>query len=1056
MNIIEKAAGHFRSIFSVMLLVILSGVMSRATLTIEHLPDVAPPYLVVSVVLEGASPQDADRLLARPLETELRTIDGVKEISSTARESYVVSVIEFDSEIDIHRALLDTRESVNRAKAKFPQEAKEPVVDEVSAQEFPTIVVALSGSNVGERDLFRAAQLIKRAIEGIPDVLEANMVGHREEVVEAIVDPTKLQYYNLTSAELINAVVNNNILVPAGEMDKNGGRFSVKVPGLIENAADIYNLPLRSTADGAVTLGDVAEVRRSFKDPKRYTYVNGKPGITIDVDKRIKTNDLDVSIAVRKAVADLRTEIPAGIDIDFILDQSGFVKDMVGEMEGNILTAMALVMVIVVAALGFRSGLMVGFGIPFSLLFSLIVLKLIGYSFNIMVMFGMLLALGMLIDGAIVVVEFADRKMAEGMGKRAAYQIAVKRMFWPVAASTATTLAVFLPIMFWPGVVGQFMRFLPVTVFTVLLGSLFYALFFAPVIGAVFGRSSLDASARDYLSQLEGPNPDKLPGITGGYGALLRYLVRRPIRVVVIMTLSLITIFVVYSNNNAGVIFFADAEGIYGTVRVRAQGNLSVEEMRSTVAEVERRVLKLDGIRTTYTASGQGSNVAGGRSPMKDQIGSIFIELNDLPDLPMPSRQIFAEINRAVADMPGIYVDASILEGGPSVGDPIQIQLESNSSETVIREARQLAKQLAQFEGLRNIGDSTPEPGVEWAMVVDRSAAAQLHANVVDVGRAVQLLTTGVWLGEYRPDDAEKEVEIRLRYPKEERSLLGLDSLRVNTAAGPVALSSFVERKAQQKVDNVRRVNGMFVAKVTASVEEGVLVDDKVKEIAQWLDANPLDPNVNVVFRGADEEQAKSLNFLSVAFTLALFLMFILLVTQFNSFYQSLLILSAVIMSTAGVLLGLLLSQDTFSVILTGTGIVALAGIVVNNNIVLIDTYNHVRTTQHNITPDQAAVMASVQRLRPVFLTTFTTVLGLLPIAMGLSIDLLDRQVSTGGIIASQFTAMARAIVYGLVFSTILTLLVTPIMLVLPHRLKQIFSRVKKCESEQRHNASVG
>ncbi len=1037
MSVIEKAAGHFRSVISILVLILLAGGISRNHLTLEHLPDVAAPFLVVSVVLDGVSPQDGDRLLARPLENELRTLDGIKEISSTSRESYVVSVIEFETDIDIHRALQDTREAVNRAKAEFPIEAEEPLVEEISANEFPAIVVALTGDKASERELFNAAQKLKLAIEGIPGVLEANLVGEREEVAEAIVDPTKLQYYNLSSAELINAVVNNNLLVPAGELDQNGGRFSVKVPGIIETAQDIYNLPLRSTSDGAVTLRDVAQVRRSFKDPKRYTYINGKPGITIDVEKRRKANDIDVSTAVRATVASMADQLPSGVEISFLLDQSNFVKDMVSEMEGNILTAMALVMIIVVAALGVRSGILVGFGIPFSLLFALIVLNYIGYSFNMMVMFGMLLALGMLIDGAIVIVEFADRKMAEGLGKRAAYQIAVKRMFWPVTASTATTLAVFLPIMLWPGMVGQFMRFLPVTVFTVLVGSLLYALFFAPVLGAVLGGSSMTKSTRDYLAKLEGPEPERLPGITGLYGRMLDYLVGRPIRVFLASIVLLAGIFVLYGQANSGLLFFADTEEVYGTVTVRAQGNLSVEDMRRTVAEVERRVLSVSGVKVTYSASGSGSNMAGSRSPKKDQIGSIFVELNSIQTLPKSSRLIFEDIRHAVAGMPGIIVDASLLEGGPDVGDPIQIQLQSADPSLVLTEAHYLASQLGQFEGLRNIADSTPEPGVEWALEVDRSLAAQLNANLVEVGRAVQLLTTGVWLGEYRPDDAEEEVEIRLRYPQQDRSLAGFDSLWVNTSAGPVPISSFVERKAKPKVDNVRRINGLFVATVTAGVEEGVLADDKVKEISQWLENNPLNPGVDVVFRGANEEQAKSAAFLSVAFSLALFLMFILLVTQFNSFYQSALILSAVIMSTAGVLLGLLITQQPFSVILTGTGIVALAGIVVNNNIVLIDTFNHIRTTQHNVSTAKAAVMASVQRLRPVFLTTITTILGLLPIGMGFSIDLIGRQVTSGGIIASQFTAMASAIVSGLAFSTVLTLLVTPVMLVLPSGLKE-------------------
>ncbi len=1038
MNILQNAVSRYRSTLCILLLLVSSGIISLRNMPVEANPEISLPYISVQVTLDGISPEDSARLLIRPLEQQLRSLDGIDELIATSRESLAYIMVKFEAgSVSIDKALSDVRAAVDRAKADLPSDADEPVIEELSATDFPAVTVSLTGDQVSERSLFQTAQLLRRSFENLPLVLEANLVGHREEVVEAIINPSRLEHYNITSDELINAVLGNNLLVPAGKIDTGTGSFAVKVPGLIEDRTDVYSLPIKSTAAGVVTLGDVADIRRTFKDPERFTTINGKRAIVVEVEKRIGTNQIDVSQSVKALVDQLKDQAPPGIDINYVMDTSVFTVQMVSEMQGNIVTAMALVMVVVVAALGLRSGILVGLGIPFSLLVSLIILKLVGFTFNFMVMFGMLLALGMLIDGAIVVTEFADRKMAEGMSSRAAYQIAVKRMFWPVVASTATTLAAFLPLMFWPGVSGEFMGFLPVTVFAVLVCSLAYALFFAPVIGSLMGKSEMEPEVRDYLCQLESESPLNLKGITGAYARMLHKILRRPVVGVLVALLTLFTIFGLYGKFNAGVLFFAETEEKYGQVTVRAQGNFSVHDSSKIVHEVETITLGVDGVIATYANSGGAGD--GHRSGAKDQIGNIMVELDDYDKLGRSSHAVFAEVRELTKDMPGIIVNAEVFEGGPPVGKPIQIQLESRYRDKLLATARYLRDSLeANFEELRDVTDSTPLPGIEWELKVDRALAAQMGVNVAEVGRAVQLVTNGVRIGDFRPDDADEEVEIRVRYPSESRGINALDYVRVNTTQGPVPISSFVSRVAKPKVDKIERIDSVEVIKIKADVEEGILADDMVKQVQAWLAERPVDPDVAIVFRGANEEQEDAAAFLSVAFSLALFLMFVLLVTQFNSFYQGLLIMSAVIMSTAGVMLGLMITQQPFSVILTGVGIVALAGIVVNNNIVLIDTYNHVRRTHRHLTPAKAAVMASAQRLRPVFLTTITTILGLLPIAMNSSVDLIGRSITFGGVVASSYVPLASAIVYGLLFSTVLTLIMTPVMLVVPRRLHQL------------------
>jgi multidrug efflux pump len=1048
MSTLSRAIGHYRSTFCVLLLIVLVGLYSRANMSLETKPRIVIPFVMVQVVLEGISPEDGARLLVRPMEKELRSLQGVDELIASAYENVAVVIVKFDADEDVQRAVSDVREAVDRAKAELPADAEEPVVEELSADDFPAIIVTFAGDQLQERAKFQAAQFFKREFENLPGVLEANLKGHREEVVEAIVDPARLIHHQITSAELATAVLNNNLLIPAGDLDSGAGRFSVKVPGLIENYQDVYNLPLRSTRSGVVRLGDVASIRRTFKDPDRYITVNGARAISVEVEKRSDAGSIEVSTAVKDTLQKFQQQLPQGMTVNYVVDQSDYTRDMVSEMEGNILTAMALVMVIVVAALGFKSGVLVGGAIPFSLLFSLIVIYQLDYTINFMVMFGMLLALGMLIDGAIVISEYANRKMAEGMTSQQAYINAVRRMFWPVSASVATTLAAFLPIMFWPGVSGSFMRYLPVTVFAVLIGSLLYALFFAPVMGAMLGGSRLDAKQQSYLSHLEVASPDQLSGITGFYARLLQRFLQKPFLLAAISLTVLVAIFVGFVKFNHGIIFFAKTENKYGNVEVRAQGNLSIEEVWQLTAEVERRVHAVDGVHLLYTSSGIGAEGFGKRAASKDRIASMLVELKEPEQLSRSTRQVFEDIRLATADMAGIKVSAETFEGGPPVGKPIQIQLEGLYRDRLISAGRFIREALETgFTGLRDISDTTPLPGIDWEIQVDRGLAAQLGASVVEVGRAVQFVTNGAKIGEYRPDDADEEVDIRVRYPLSDRGLDVLDSLRVNTAQGVIPVSSFVDRVAKPRVDKVKRLNGVEVITVLADVDSGVLADDKVKEIKEWLSEQSLDPSINVVFRGANEEQNDSIAFLKVAFSLALFLMFVLLVTQFNSFYQALLILSSVIMSTAGVLLGLLVTQSSFSTILTGVGIVALAGIVVNNNIVLIDTYNYLRHKNAELTPLDAAVRAAAQRLRPVFLTTVTTILGLLPIASNVSIDLIDREVIVGGVIASFWVPLASAIIHGLIFATLLTLIVTPVMLVIPDHIKQSVRSFRKPET---------
>ncbi|MDG2501283.1 MAG: efflux RND transporter permease subunit [Porticoccaceae bacterium] len=1040
MKFLSLVVDHSRATLSIMLLILVAGAGSRLSMPVEMNPNVTLPVVMIMVRHDGISPEDGARLLVRPIEKELKTLDGLDEIKSTAQESVVVVTAEFEVADNIKEIVAEVREAVNRAKAEFPQETKEPIVNELSPSPEPTIVVTFSGDNVAERELFKAAKFFQRELEMLPDVLKADMSGHREEVVDVVVDPARLEQYGLRIDELVRAVRINNLLIPAGEMDVAQGRFGIKVPALLETAADIRALPVRNNAEGSITLGDVASVRRTFKDTTGYSFINGKKAIAIEVRKRLDANLINTVDASRAVVERSRDKFSADMNIGYVFDSSVFTNQMVSELQGNIITAMCLVLVLVVATLGVKSGFLVGFGIPFCLLGSLIIINVMGFSFNFMVMFGLLLSLGMLIDGAIVVVEFANTQASAGLPAREAYINAVRRMAIPVIASTGTTLAAFLPLLFWPGVSGDFMSYLPITVFAVLAWSLTYALIFAPTLGIVMARrrGKRRKLPENHLSEESATT--LFQPLQNAYLNILRPVIKAPVLTAVIAMALLVGIFNLYGKFNAGQEFFTPIESQYGMVSVRAQGNLSIEEQRAITFKVQEVVADVEGVDQVYGYSKGGSMVIYGSDVSRDEISSFLVELYPRYKRNRGSGKIFEEIRQRTKLLPGIYVGAVEMETGPPTGKSIQIQISSTDRQTMYKTAAKVKQWVGDnIEGIRDLQDTLPLAGIQWEIEVDSSRAAMLGVNVADVGNMVQMVTGGVMIGEFRPDDADDEIEIRLRYPESDRQLSSIDSLRINTPSGAVPIGSFSKRVAKPRVDAIQRIDMLETVFILANSEAGYLPDDQTKQIAEWLQQQDFDPAVKISFRGANEEQALAADFLSTAFSLAMSVMLIMLVMQFNSFYQAGLILFSVVMSTAGVLLGLLIAQATFSTILTGVGIVALAGIVVNNNIVLIDTYNYLRRNDPMLPAVDAVFNAAKSRFRPVMLTSITTIVGLLPLANGLSVDLVNRSYTIGGMVASWWQPLASAIVNGLILSTLLTLLLTPAMLLIPEIISKRF-----------------
>ncbi len=1144
-GLVDWAASRARMVLAFITLSLLAGGYAYVGLPKEGEPDIEIPAIFVSVPFPGISAEDSETLLVKPMETELADLDGLKTMTATASENYAGVALEFEFGWDKTKVLADIRDAMNAAESKFPNGADQYSINEINFSEFPIVIVNLTGQ-VPERTLLRVARDLQERLESLDAVLEAGLAGDREEMLEVVIDPLKLEAYNVTAGELIGVVTNNNLLIAAGEVDSAQGSFAVKIPSSFDEPADVYALPVKRNGDSVVTLGDLATIRLTFEDRAGTARFNNVNTVALQVVKRKGFNLIDTAALVAQTVEDERAswspELQAAIDVGTSNDQSRGVASMVSQLEGSVLTAIALVMIVVLAALGTRPALLVGFAIPTSFLLCFALLAIMGITISNIVMFGLILAVGMLVDGAIVVVEYADKRIRDGVGPMHAYVEAAKRMFWPIISSTATTLCAFLPMLFWPGVPGQFMGMLPVTLIFVLSASLVVALVYLPVMGGVTGRlgrvfgNVSDGLRRmfpwvirallvplammvvfvgamltlnpGYLSgqavQTSGLS-QSLPGmvmffagavltsitvsaakierrarqIRAGYrrspfGWVIHFLTGNPIMpLVTIGTVGflVVTIFTYFGENNNGVEFFVESEPEQAIVYVKARGNLSLPEKDALVRQAEEIVLAHPGVINAFAFAGEGglnSNTGGATAP-RDTIGQVQFETipwedrADRPDL--DGDLVIAEIQEQLNLIPGVRAEILAQARGPASGKPVHLRLKGDNSADLVAATEMARAQFDLTPGLNQIEDTLPLPGIDWQIDVDVEKAGRYGADVATVGGMVQLVTRGILLDTMRVDSSDEEIEIRARFPEHDRVLSTLDSIKVRTPDGLVPMSNFITRTPVKKLAQIDRIdqNRYFDVKagvdsdlvtltdpetgeatvmsdaayeadsdLTAQVADGTLEmavlnpNERIAALTAWLETAQLPASVSWEWTGDQEDQAESGAFLATAFMGALGLMFIILLAQFNSIYNSVLVLLAVVLSTAGVLVGMLVMDQAFSIIMTGTGIVALAGIVVNNNIILIDTYQEY---SQYMPRTEAITRTAEDRIRPVLLTTITTMAGLAPMMFGLSLDFFGGGYSIDSPTALWWKQLATAVVFGLGIATMLTLVFTPAML---------------------------
>ncbi len=1026
---VDKLFHSSKLILTILFFLIIFGAYQYSTLPKESDPDISLPVIYISLIHKGISPNDSERLLVKPIEKELKNIEGLKKISSNSYQGGGNVVLEFDAGFNSVKALSDTREKIDLIKNKLPEESEEPRIYEVNLSRFPVLAVAISGE-VDNRVLDKLAKRLKEDIETISEVLEVKTLGDNERLVEIIVNPRIVETYGLTNKEVISAISKSNLMIAAGTLSNEKGSFNVQVPSLIENRNDLLNIPIKSDNESVIRLKDVADVRDTFREKVGYARNNGENAIILEISKRTGENIIDV-IKKIKGLVEEKKYIPEFINLDFFQDESEKIKSMVSDLENNVILASLIVFIVIYSFMGVKSSFLVSASIPFSFLMSMIILSFFNVTINVVVLFSLILSVGILIDGAIIVVEYANRRSNEGINKRKVFILSAKKMAVPVIASTSTTLAAFFPLIFWPGIAGEFMFFLPVTLLAVLTSSLTMALIFIPVVGQIVGNDkSLSDKQIINLNLLESGDLKKLDGIQGKYISIMDYTLENPKKLIFLTIATLIFIQTAYIKFGKGFEFFPPIEPDYAELVIHARGNFSAIEKDKIVNKIEKEVLKNQFIKNIYSRSGLVKGER--RNESEDIIGSIKIELINWKNRPK-AIYVIEQLKNSTKKFSGIYIEFIEKMDGPPKDKDVEIEILNNNYENLIIDTSTLYRLLKNKKWVKNIDTDLNIPGVEWELKIDRVKAEQQGVDIELIGNSIQMLTHGLKVTDFMPSDSNEEVDIVIRFEKEYRTLDELDKISIEGKNGLVALSSFIERTPKNKTGNLSRYNLVRSKNIKFDVMEGQLASNKISDIKKWLKEKE-SISSRIIFTGQEEDQNEAKSFLIKAFFIALFLITVILIATFNSFYFCFIILSAIIFSTIGVMVGLLLSGKPFGIIMSGIGIIALAGIVVNNNIVLLDTYKELRKKGENI--KNAILRTGAQRLRPVMLTTLTTFFGLVPMAIGLNIDFINLEINFNSPSSQWWLQLSNAIVFGVMFSFILTLVITPCLIMIGEKKK--------------------
>lgn len=1015
---------HATTVYVALIVLIVFGLRSYTSLPREASPDITIPLVMVTTPYIGVAPSDIETLVTNPLEDELEALKDVREITSTSAEGASIIAIEFEPSVDIDDALQKIRERIDTAQAEMPPDAEDPIITEISFSEFPVIVVNISG-DVGLLALKRVAESVQDRIESIPGILEVSLVGGVEREITIEADPQLLDYYHVTLLELVGVVQQANLNMPGGSLDLGDLKFLVRVPGEFDSVSEIEGLVVRMEDGQPIYLRDVAAVHDGYEDETTFSRINGTQSVSLSVSRRAGENILRITDEVKAIVADSQATYGDQLDFSTLGDVSRDIRRQLDELENNILTGLILVTLVLLFFMGgLRNALFVGMAIPFSMLISFVVLRAMGVTLNIVVLFSLVLALGMLVDNAIVIVENIYRHAQMGKHRVQATLDGVSEVAWPIISSTATTVGAFLPLLFWPGIMGEFMWFMPLTVSVVLISSLFVALVINPVLCATLMN----------VKPLPGFDGDEAKSVPDNffyrfYGATLRFAVKNRVLVLAVTFLTFVGTFMVYGANNHGVEFFPETTPERMYVNISLPDGSNVEASDRIVRQVEAFLENEPNIRTWVADVGAGNGDqmsfgSDGTAPHKSRITVEFVSQAEQTESPW---ETIAQLRESLVTMTGTETEIQTESGGPPTAPPINIEIVGAEYAELGRISNEIRAIVEEVEGTINVKTDFETGRPEVRVEVDREAAARFSISVNDVANTVRAAVNGIEASTFR--DVDDEFDILVRLSDDWRDTVeDIESLTVSNVDGDiVSITEIADVVVAPGLGSVRHVDGDRVITLSADIADGYNAIAALAVAQERIADEVVMPGgYTVRYTGENKDQAESAAFLSEALMAGMFIIALILITQFNSVAQVAIILASVLLSLLGVLWGLLIREMPFNIIMTGVGVISLAGVVVNNAIVLIDYINQLKA--RGIPSREAVVLAGLVRLRPVLLTATTTALSLLPTVLGYSLDVKNMTIAYGGTSVDMWGPMATAVLFGLTVSTILTLVIIPVM----------------------------
>lgn len=1016
MLVTDAAVDRRSTVFALMLIILVVGIYSYLTLPRESTPDITIPVVLVVTSYEGVSSSDIESLITHPIERKLKGLKNVEEIRSVSAEGASMITIEFDPDVDIDNALQWVRDKVDQSKSDLPNDLEQdPSIMEINISEFPILMVAVSGP-FDEQILKKVGEELEDRIEQINGVLDVVITGGREREIRVEFDPDRLNAYQISLSEVIQAIRQENVNIPGGSIDIGEGKYLLRIPGEFTDPAEIDNLVLTRRDGRIIYFKDVARINDTFEDRVSQARIAGQSTVSLAVKKRTGANIIEVAdqVFATLQVADRLT--PPGIELSVTLNQSKDIRRMVSELENNIITGLILVVTVLFLFLGLRNSFFAALAIPFSMLLSFSVLQLLGITLNMVVLFSLILALGMLVDNAIVIVENIYRHMQEGKSGVAAAKIAAAEVGWPIISSTLTTLCAFFPMTFWPGIMGEFMKYLPITLIVTLTASLFVALVINPTLCGHF--MSLDRKNR--VSE-----EDKPAKIIQFYSQSLVWALKHRLLVMIGCTMLWLGIIAVYAILGHGVELFPDIEPNRAFVEIKAPEGTNLEASNRLAKAIEEIAIEEPDIRYVVSEVGVTSSSEGGGGSVQSNLAKITLDFFDREDRHEDSRDVLDRLRQAVAPFSGAEFKVEKQEEGPPTGAPVSVEISGDKIpvlDALVAQARDLIKDVP---GLVDLKDDFSKAKPEIRVDVDREKASLLKLSTAEISEMVKAAISGTKLGVYR--EGEDEYDIIARMPAERRtSVADIENLLVPAIDGsPVPLSTIADVTLSTGFGSIRHIDQKRVVTISADTF-GRNSNEVLLDVQERLKSLDLPSGYQINYSGEQEEQQKAAAFLSKAFVGAILLIMLVLITQFNSVLQTLIVMTSIILSLTGVFLGLMVTVTPFGIIMTGIGVISLAGVVVNNAIVLIDYINQL--LKEGMELNAALVRAGTVRFRPVLLTAVTTILGLLPMAVGVSFDFKTFNWVIGGESADWWGPMAVAVIFGLAFATILTLVVVPVL----------------------------